>query len=71
MRPTRYFTSTHLYYDSPRHVAVGDFIRSNGESVYLVDHIRRSPTKRFRKYLNVLRFDPKQVPADAVAHPLF
>lgn len=69
-RPGQFFTPTRLYYDSPRRVEPGQFILSNGGSVYLVRRVRHSPTIRFRKYLDVLRFDPTQVPTDAVVHVL-
>jgi hypothetical protein len=65
------FTPTTLYYDSPRRVTPGHFLRSSGGSVYLIERVRSSPTRRQRKYLDVLRYDPAQVPVDAVVHPLF
>lgn len=69
-RPEQFFTPTKLYYDSPHRVEPGEFIISNGGAVYLVRRVRHSPTKRFRKYLDVLRFDPRQVPPGAVVHDI-
>jgi hypothetical protein len=62
-----------IYYDSPRRVEPGHFLVSvirGGEalgSVYMVRAVRRSPTKRFRKYLRVLAFGRgASIPEDAV-----
>ena len=60
-----------LYYDSPRGVEPGHFLRSNGGSLYLVRAVRRSPTVRFRKYLTVARLGRADPPPDAVVHPLY
>lgn len=67
----QFFTPTRLYYDGPEPLAPGEFMRSSGGAVYLIRRARRSPTIRLRKYLDVLRFDPAQVPLDAVVHEFY
>lgn len=69
-RPEQLFTPTKLYYDG-RPVKPGEFLRSSGGSVYLIERVRPSPSRPRRRYLDVLRYDPVQVPATAMVHRLF
>jgi hypothetical protein len=64
------FTTVKLFYDG-RTVKVGDYLRSNGGSVYHIDEVSQSPSRPERRYLKCRRWPPDQVPADGVVHPLF
>lgn len=69
-RSEQFFTPTKLYYDG-RAVKPGEFLRSSGGSVYLIERVRQSPTKRYRRYLDVLRWDPAQLSSEDVVYPLY
>jgi hypothetical protein len=70
MRTRAMHTECKLYYDSPAHVEVGHFLRSNGGSVYFVTEVRRNSKRRFRKHLRCLRWPPAELPDHAVVHPI-
>jgi hypothetical protein len=70
MRTSPPYTPVKLFYDG-RQVEVGDYLRSNGGSLYLIQGVTQSPSRPQRRYLACLRWPPDKVPADATVHPLF
>lgn len=66
-----------LYYDSPRDVAVGDFIRTPSGRAYRVETVRVQTRglHRGRKHIGALVLDPadlSQQPDEGdVVHPLY
>jgi hypothetical protein len=63
------FTPVKLFYDG-RDVQVGDYLRSNGGSVYHIDGVSQSPSRPQRRYLKCTRWPPDQVPEGATVHPI-
>ena len=65
-----------LYYDSPRDVAVGDFIRTPSGRTYRVETVRvqQRGIHTGRKHIGALVLDPanteEQPSEDDVVHPL-
>lgn len=59
------FTPCKLYIDGADGLAVGDFITTARGSAYLVQSVRRSPSKPERLYLQCLRWVIDQIPEDA------
>ncbi len=70
--PARYGTETAFTYDDPSEPPEdGDFLVSSGGSAYLILAARRMVSRyRNRWWLRVARFDPTEVPEDAMVHRL-
>lgn len=69
MKPRGDYTPVKLFYDGGK-VEVGDFMRSNGGSVYRIDDVRQSPSIERRRYLNCTRWPADEIPAGATVHPI-
>jgi hypothetical protein len=59
------YSEVRLYVDGIFALDVGHFLRTNGGSVYMVQSIRQSPSRRHRRYLRCLRWPVAEVPAEA------
>jgi hypothetical protein len=64
------YTPVKLTYDG-RLVAPGEFLRTKGGSVYLIQSVKPSPSMPGRRYLGCLRWPIEEIPADATVHPLY
>jgi hypothetical protein len=72
--PAKYGTVCRIYMDlrGPENTpAEGEFIRTNGGSVYRVLEGRSSPSRPGRVYFTVRRTDPDDLERGAVIWPLF
>jgi hypothetical protein len=65
------YTPCKLYYDSPRALEVGQFLKTPAGSAYQVIDIRPSRTRKHRKHLQCVRWPVDEIPANAVVHPLY
>jgi len=64
-------TPAKLYIDGLPTLAVGDYIvTGTGKTAYWVTGVRPSPSRPARRYLNVLRFPPAEIPEGATVHTL-
>lgn len=65
-KPT--YTECRIFYDGV--VNAGDFLKSNGGSVYLVQSVRQDKKRKRRRHLVCLRWPADEIPADAVVRSL-
>lgn len=71
MRSRAPYTPAKLYIDGVPDLEVGNFLVSNGGSVYLVQAMRPSPTIRQRRYLDCVRWPAAEVPDDATVYEFY
>lgn len=64
------YTPCKLYYDSPRPLEVGDFLKTPAGSAYQVQTIRQDRKRALRRHLGCMRWPPAEIPPDATVHPL-
>jgi hypothetical protein len=61
-----------LYYDSPRLIEVGDYLRTPKRRCYLIDSLRRQLKGKHagRWHIKAIVVAEADIPADALVHPL-
>jgi hypothetical protein len=59
------YSEVRLYVDGIFALDVGHYLRTRGGSAYLVQAIRRSPSRPHRRYLTCLRWPVAEIPVDA------
>lgn len=69
MRSREHYTPCKLFYDG-RHVEVGEYLKTPAGSVYLIQSVRQSPSRAYRRNLTCVRWPPDEIPEGATVHPL-
>lgn len=64
------YTPCKLFYDGAADLEAGDFLKTPAGSAYLVQASRRSKARKYRQYLDCLRWPKAEIPQGARVHAL-